>query len=298
MEFSGTWSRLCPHVHRALAASYVSAKEPAKAIKALRLCSSKFPTEADIYLRTAQLQAQETDYASVTETLREAVDNVPALNEDWRISSLVAVGEIAQGGNLSMPEVDPEKREIIVSLLGEYWRPFGKLSTRAQDEWVIGTYLLHLSTSQKAMAKTLALKGLTALAVAVEIELVQRVFEPLRRYFCQDEQLHRLVREGLDAGEKRGQNPEMVPFCQFVAGDQRFAIGFASKVLRLCQHPKTPVFMAVREWFDRNHPRLPPLAGTLDDVRTVRNRAVHGGILASTTVDIPEACREIIESLL
>jgi hypothetical protein len=48
-------------------------------------------------------------------------------------------------------KVDPEKRESIVSLLGEYWRPFGKLSTGAQDEWIFGTDQLHFSTARKAM---------------------------------------------------------------------------------------------------------------------------------------------------
>lgn len=297
-DLAGQWALLTAHVYRAVASSYVAAEEPKKAIRALQECSSRFPAEADIYLRIAELQSRQTDYVAVTETIRNASDNLPGFDEDWRYSSLLALGEIHPGPGLilSAEMVPPEPHDILVALLRDYWPTFEKLSNKAKEQWIAGTYFL-LPTESR-ISEAVSLNARLSFIRALEIELKRSVFDSVREYFSENAELRKLIETQLEDAKNDQQDRDLTLFCRFVANHWRFTIGLGSTVLLLCQSPKAPISAAIREWLDRTFPRLLPLATLLDEVRRFRNAAEHEGISPRGWEEVPKACRTLIESFL
>src|SRR5205823_3440126 len=154
-----------------------------KAIATLRTCSIRFPTEPDIYLQIAELQAAQADYIAVRATIREAVDNLTNVDEDWRLSSLLALGETDQPPSaiLEATRVDSHLYDGISALLSDYWPPFEELSETAKQEWTKGSYLWCF-LPEKNIASKFTLVALLAFIKALDLELARRVFEPAREY--------------------------------------------------------------------------------------------------------------------
>ena len=296
-DLSGNWALLSSHVYRALATSYVSAEETLKAIEALQIGSSKFPKETDLYLRTAELQARETEYLAVKETLRKATENLPGFDDDWRYSSLLALGDIRQLSGV-MPSPNKEDHDTIVAFLDDYWPAFKKLSDKARQQWVNGTFHSYFLHDQPQMAESLALNSRQEYAKALEVELAQRVFEPVREYFLNNAELKRLIEEELARNAAGGHDRDPILFCQFVVRKKPLTFGQKSIVLRLCARSAILVFAAMREWLQNHHPRLLDQTDHLHRVVNFRNTAEHELSATKDSTTIRDVCRAVIESIL
>jgi tetratricopeptide (TPR) repeat protein len=63
-------------VYKSLAISQERAGIPGEAENTLKKCKERFPDKADLYLRLAELQARETRFEAVVETVREATERM------------------------------------------------------------------------------------------------------------------------------------------------------------------------------------------------------------------------------
>ncbi len=298
-KLSVMWRDLRPYVYCALSDSYLSAEEPTKAINALKSCSLEFPEKADIYLKTAKLQGENTDYFGALETIRTAVDKLPGIDTDWRLTTMLAIGDLSAVKGLSAVKVDPERRDNLVSLLGEYWPSFVRLSPRAREEWTDGTFQSHFFLNDKSMSNGMVKSGYGKLALAVEIELREKVFVHVLDHFRRERtELNELIRGELMKPEE-SKNNDLIPFCEFVRSKRRslVTLGFCEKVLGFCRQSNTPIFVALREWVEDRFPRLLPNADLLKGIVKFRNGHSHGTDSMMTVDDVPDKCRKIIETL-
>jgi tetratricopeptide (TPR) repeat protein len=287
------WSSLSLHIYRAAATSYVRAGDPTRAIGTLQSCSLKFPTHAELYLRIAELQARQTDFGGVRGTLREATEAISGFDEDWRVSTLLALGELpATEANLAAIKLDADQTKPIEAFLGEYWPRFRRLSSEAHDEWVKGAYFGYFLPKNKSFT----VEANRAFVRALDFELEKRVFQPLCKHFVDTQ----LVRDELDNHRNVGDR-DSLDFCDKVQKRHDLSIGQKSKVLSRCTDPSTPIFAAVRKWLDQRHPDLLGYSRELWPISIWRNDTEHRGRVTRVSEDVieklPRTCRVLIESI-
>src|SRR5439155_5368357 len=159
-----------------LSLSYRQAKETERAKEILERWARESPGEKGVYLQLAELEAQGANYQGVVEYLRKETDRNPAVDTDWKVSALLALGTTQDASKSidalkGMPLWQP-----VYSMLQQYWPPFRKLGESAQEEWACGVLFLHLSDLPE---RTRLRKAAEACARSLEIELRDRIF---RRY--------------------------------------------------------------------------------------------------------------------
>jgi hypothetical protein len=124
------------------------------------------------------------------------------------------------------------------------------------------------------MAEIFTLEALLALVKALDMELAERVFQPVREHLRRHEQLYSLVREELERGPIGGQNKDALMFCKFVELVRwNLAIGQKSTILSVCRRQHIAVFSALRVWLAQHFPRLLAQTEVLERVSMFRNRS-------------------------
>jgi tetratricopeptide (TPR) repeat protein len=292
------WSSLSIHIYGAAATSYLRAEDPTGAIRALQRCSLNFPTHADVYLRTAKLQAEQTDFEGVRGTLREAAEAVSGFDEDWRVSTLLALGELPPTEeNLAAIKVDPFQRKIIEAVVGEYWPRFSMLSSKAREEWITGVALGHFLAQHQGFTEMLTQKARRSFIQALDLELDERVFRPLRKHFVEQ----KLFSDELGKYRDGGGDPDLMLFYQLVQRGRYPSLGQKSELLLRCANPSTPISAIVRNWLDEHHPNLPGHVQQLRPIYMWRNDDEHqkrgSSVRKDVIDDIPRTCRAVIASI-
>jgi len=115
-----------------LSLSYRTAGETEHAKDILERWVREFPGEKGVYLQLAELEAQGANYQGVVEYLRKETDRNPAVDTDWKVSALLALGT-TQDASKSMDALTGMPLwQPVYSMLQEYWPPFPKLGESAQ----------------------------------------------------------------------------------------------------------------------------------------------------------------------
>jgi len=299
LDDSGSLSSLKLYTFHAAAVAYSLSEEPKKAIEVLRRCSLAFPEHTETYIKIAKLQANQMDYAGVVHTLQEGADVISGFDNDFLITSLLAVGKLSPTAeNVEAISIDPGVDEGIAGFLGAYWPRFCSLCDEAQRQWVKATYLTHFI--QKEMAVELSNETGLLYVKGLDRELDDKVFFPMRHHFAQAEMRKLIDIECRRRTSTPGQ-PGLDVLCKFVAPKFNLGIGQKAILISSCQHASAGALAAVGEWLDAHHPGLLVKADILSSLSKWRNTTEHDGRPPRGS-EIPTSCvlancRDLIECL-
>jgi len=272
-----------------LSLSYRQAGETERAKQILQRWAREFPGEKGVYLQLAELEARGADYQAVVEYLRKEMDRNPAVDTDWKLSALLALGTTQDTSEAIKNELkdNSDLWNPICSMLSEYWRPFSKLSEKGREKWVFATVL---ATSSGLPERTRMNEAAVACVGAVEIELRDRVFRKYKEHVSERPSLIRAAEDGL-------RFPRSGRLCQFLVRDGDLTLGEMATILKMRARDDEPTLRDFQSWISRTPLRLMKHLDSLEGVVSFRNPAVHENRIELNPKQIIQSCRAIIEAL-
>lgn len=273
-----------------LAECYRHAEETAKVITTLEQFAEEYRDEKGVYLQIAELQAQQSNYDRILQSIRREQDRSPDVDQDWRISSLIALGE---SHDVSRAIVSALKSDQIVyhattSLLSTYWPAFDRLGSEAREEWIAGT-LFWNNLPGVPMRDVLLRKGALAFATAVEIELRVRVFEGFRTSIETQPELRQT--------EEPGRPDDAQRLRKFVLKRGTLTLLQMASIVNQNGRQRKGILGQFDFWLTRRYPKLALQIKLLLDIGNFRNSASHDAKSKATLKTVPQWCRTIIEIL-
>ena len=283
------------------AAAHELAGDHARASETLNELLGRFPETPGIYMRMAEIASKQGRHDDVPELLRKELDQHPELDQDWRVSAILAIGGLTRSSvEQLIAELDKLDRSIdprgeldllIKSMLLEYWPLFAKLSPASQDRWIKGMKLLHGQGVLKAMHA----EGARNLALAVEHELSSGLFSPFKTEL-------RKTSPSVTVHEQI--SPWQRDFSLFLERDRwNLGLGAMFDSLRAAHRGRPEALREFGEWISR---RYPTILTVLTAIKTelivgVRNRESHASLVPVSREEALEAaklCQLVLESLL
>ena len=283
-------------IYESLKIIYQESHLPEKAIALLERWAAEFPEEKGLYMQVAELHAQVANLEAVPISLRKEVERNPEADRDWRITTMLALGETRDISQKLLNELksDTAKFELITSLLEDYWPSFAGLSDKARDEWITGIYLRDSSVLQP-LRSVWSGKGGHAYATAVELELNSRVFSRFRES-VPPTAIKKLAGETIDhKDESKGLLP-------YVRKDRPYdhrslALGEMAFLIDRCTSSQVPILQQLKIWIDGNCSGLLAQTKELYQVTQFRNKPAHGNAPDILAENISFLCRQIIDAL-
>lgn len=255
------------HLHWALVEAYDSASETDKAIEAGERFIQAFPDAPGAYARLARLHVREMKYQAAYGYLLKEYERNPSFGEDPNVYLALAFGGIAGPDRLSEAlskyrSSNPAEFALMRSLVLNHWPEFAKLSEESQADWVAASWLLFTQALGGGPAQSWAVSAGHRFGLALERELIARVFKPFSEAAPEDLHVGQLSPGNMCEGLRRP--PE------------RFA-----------------------EWLDTNKPRLRKELWRVDTHRIVvlRNRSDHASPQPITKAEAEEMAKRRREFL-
>jgi tetratricopeptide (TPR) repeat protein len=280
-----------PKAHRKLFASlslsYRQAGETERAKEILEQWAREFPGEKGIYLQLAELEARSANYHRIDECLRKEIERNPAVEEDWKLSALLALATTRDSSRALDALKDTPLWRPVYTTLQEHWKPFRKLGETTREQWVSGLVLNHLPDLPE---KTRLRMAAESCARAVEIELRDRVFRRFKEHVVEHASVKTKAENGL------GYQPSS-RLCQFLVRDGDMTLGEMVKILKICRRDEEPILRDLQNWISRMQGQLTRNLADVERVVAFRNRAIHENRIESNPADIMLSCRTIIEAL-
>lgn len=281
-------------LYLSIAASYRSAGEIDKAIESLEGCAQEFPGRKDLHLEVAELQALRGNYSAVYEHLEQEKLSDPGFGEDWRFSTILALGGIGEmlnreaGLREKLIQAHPVIAQAINSIVAEYWPGFGALGEEARKEFEWGSFLFHYCRHlQKDLESQSLGWSAVAFAKAVEVELKERVFARFREH-------------ALSHGGKQQQPSQEERVLQdYVSGKPALTLGQMKYVLEKGGRAKGGILRALHKWVQDHYPKLthPLLLTKLGYLAELRSTGVHGEPNIREASKAPQHCRALLDAL-
>jgi tetratricopeptide (TPR) repeat protein len=295
------WLSLKPHVYRAISTCHVQEGDLKKAIKTLKTCTEEFPRETHVYLEIADLQARDTDFAGAAETVRKAVEMVPELDVDWRLSTVLALRSILDSPERMLQdkqiqkvrESHPNVWHLIERTCKAYWPTFNHLCDVARERWTLAILQGYYFAKQEEIARlVLEETAIKLFAMAVEIELRSRVFDLFKEQVSKDSKLQKSARSGIAS---RG---EAKIFSGYLVDHRHLSFGAMATIIRLSQRTEEGILAEFRTWLTRWQPKVSGLSESLNVILEDRNLATHEGLSGGVGIEeIHRACQTVISSL-
>ena len=284
-------------IYESLRIIYQESDLPEKTIQLLERWAAEFPDEKGLYMQIAELQAQAANLEAVPVSLRKEVERNPEADRDWRITTLVALGETRDVSQKLLNELksDTAKFDLITSLLEDYWPSFAGLSNKARGEWISGIYLRDPSVPQPLRAVWSG-KGGHAYATAVELELNSRVFSRFRESVLAVRSAKEFAGIAID---HQGESRVLLPYIRKDRpyDKQPLTLGEMAFLIDHCKSSQVPILQELKIWIDGNCSRLLEQTKELRKVTQFRNKPAHGNTADMLSENIPFLCRQIIDSL-
>jgi tetratricopeptide (TPR) repeat protein len=284
-------------IYESLRTIYQESRLPEKTIELLERWAAEFPDEKGIHMQIAELQAQLANMEAVPISVRKEVERNPEADRDWRITTLLALGETRDVSEklLSELESDPAKFNLITSLLQDYWPIFAGLSKDARNEWTIGIYLRNHSVPQLLRAVWSGKAG-HAHANAVELELNSRVFSRFRESVLAAQAVNEFASGATDPKD------ESYVILRYIRKDRPYdkrslTLGEMVFIIDRCERSQVSILKKLKIWIEKNCPRLFAQEDNLYKVNKFRTGPAHGNAPEIPGENIPFLCRQIIESL-
>jgi tetratricopeptide (TPR) repeat protein len=283
-------------IYESLKMIYQESHLPEKAIALLERWAAEFPDEKGLYMQIAELQAQVANLEAVPISLRKEVERNPEADRDWRITTLLALGETRDVSQKLLNELKSDTAfKLITSLLEDYWPTFAGLSSKARDEWISGIYLCDQSVVQPLRAVWSA-KGGHAYATAVELELNSRVFSRFRESVLATRSIKEFAGVVIDPKD------ESEALLLYIRKDRPYdkrslSLGEMTFLIDHCRRSQTLILMEFKIWIESNSFGLLARTKELYKITEFRNKPAHGNTADILAGNIPFLCRQIIDSL-
>ncbi len=179
-------------LHRALVEACDSAGETDRAIEASERLIRVYPNAPGTYARLARLHLKKTaDYEAAYRCLLKECERNPSFGEDPNVSLALAFGEIAGPDRFSKAlstyrSSNPAEFALVRSLVLNHWPDFAKLSEESQTDWVNGNWSLFTQAFGEGAQQPPARHASYCFGLALERELVARVFRPFSKAVPED----------------------------------------------------------------------------------------------------------------
>jgi tetratricopeptide (TPR) repeat protein len=270
-----------------LSLSYQQAGETERAKEILERWAREFPDEKGVYLQLAELEAQGTNYHRIAEYLRKEIEKNPAVEEDWKLSALLALGATHDTSKTLDVLRDTPLWQPLYSVLAEYWPPFPGLAENAKDEWACGIAFIYLSALPESMRLR---KAAESCARAVEIELRDRIFRPYKQHVNERPSLKSMAEQEL-------RERTSGKFCEFLVRDGSVTLGEMARILGRRGGVAEPIFRDFQAWLSGSQRRLMQSLQQLDPILAFRSPAVHEGLTKTNPMEVIRSCKIVMEAL-
>jgi len=286
-------AHLKPNIYESMAVCFQREGDLPKAERTLERCVAEFPRKKEIYLKLAEVQAQLSKFDAVPLTVRLALEHAPELDSDWRLSSLLALGEIRDRSDALLAELKSNSPEFISlhAFLDDYWPPFTRMETEARDKWVAGTLLLHFSPQHAKILSLCRREAVVFFATAIEQELDSKFFSKFREVVNSKPHLRSLAEGSLE-------DREFGPFCQFLVKGRPLTMGAMLNYIRSCNSKPYEILRVFCDWLKDKHFPMDPTIQLLEQICPARNKAHHKGQSVPNIEELPALCRQAIELLV
>jgi tetratricopeptide (TPR) repeat protein len=280
-------------VYDCLVLAHEKAGDLAAAMQALAEEIGEYPREKGLWTRMAQFKAGEAQFGEVVECLRKEAENNPEVDKDWKVSALIALGEVHE----SPGELKRERPDLVEGVrwgLDRFWPPFHKVCAEAVKACLDGEFFAALSHHKELNPQRFSEIAAFQWAKAVEAELGVRVFHEFRSYVR--------VSPGLLAAAEAGLSSDK-PFCEFLVWKhpRGLTLGEMQRVLRSSVSASSGdgIFTEFRTWLQREHRRFDALAlvGDLEKINIFRRGEAHPMKGSGSPEETLRLCRDVLEKL-
>jgi hypothetical protein len=280
----------------AVAKCYEMAALLQEAVNALDECAREFPSQRGLHTRMAMLFARMGNFEQVADCLRAEQQRNPEVGEDWKDSTILALGSIGSSGMAEdriasiFYQMRPELAKGIEGVVSGLWPDFNRLSPEARQYWAFGAYQANFhSEEQQGFWQNKTDAAVASFAKAVEWELKTRLFNKWRD----------AVRPNILASAAKGGDETLI-LLKFVRNSNpKITLGQMFESLKRSDKSNDPLAFSLRSWTIKNCPDL--LKGTIlnagGDLARLSGDAKHGSIQQGDELRAQELGRKVLETI-
>jgi hypothetical protein len=278
-------------LQRSIVLSFKKAGDLLKAKTHVEAQLREFPTAKGLRIELAEVSARlEGSYERIPELLREELLVDPSVDADWRLSTILALGETQQNWASLKAEFRDQKQlsQSIEMLLREYWPTFGNLSGSSQEECLTAVWLRLFTPSSGQLGNAIRRNAALCSIRALEIEIRLRLFEPFRRVVVSDPGITSFA-------NAKTRDPVLGIISVFVTSESKLSFGQMITSIKLSANNNDVLSSALYR-YTRTH-----LATLLENVRQLeqlnrfRSPATHEAAQVSDPDEVRRICRRILE---
>jgi tetratricopeptide (TPR) repeat protein len=293
-KFVGTTAGLVADIRRlALEAAvrcYELAERFQEAVDVLEKCVREFPTQTGLHTRIAMLLTRMGRFEQVADSLRAEQERNPNIGEDWRDSTILALGSISPSSASLFYEQKPEVARGIDGVICGFWPGFGRLHPRTREYWVFGVYQANFhSEPQQGFSQRQAEVAVTFLAKAVEWELKTRLFSNWRDSVRQNA-----------AFSAVNETPDTAIVVRFVRSPApKITLGQMFQCLQRSDKSNDPFLSSLRSWTNNNCPNVLKSAvlNSLRELAPLSGDAKHTTVQQSDPLRAQELGQKVLDAL-
>lgn len=293
-EFVGTTGNLTADIRRlALEASvrcYELADRLREAVDVLEKCGREFPTHAGFHVHRARLLARMGKFEEVADSLRAEQERNPNIGEDWRDSTILALGSISPSGASLFYQQKPETAKGIESVISAFWPGFSRLHPKTREYWIFGVYQANFhSNEQQGFSQSQAEAAVAFLAKAVEWELKTRLFNKWRDSVRQD--------ASLSAVKDTDDTAVLLRFVR--SPNPKITLGQMFQCLQRSDKSNDPALSSLRSWANKHCPDVLKSAvlDALRELSPLSGDAKHTSVQHGDRLRAQELGRKVLEAL-
>jgi hypothetical protein len=282
----------------AVAKCYELAERLPEAIDALKKCAQEFPTHIGLHTRMAMLFARMGKFGEITECLRAEQQRNPQVGEDWRDSTILALGSISFSGLTEdriaslFYQLKPELARGIESVLCSLWTEFKLLNDQTRQLWAYGVHQANFySEEQQGFAQSRTDAAVAFFAKAVEWELKTRLFNKWGDS----------VRRNEPPSTTNSSRSETAVLLRFVtSANPKITLGQMYHSLRHADESSDPLLSSLRSWANKNFPNLlrnQEALNALSQLAQLSGDAKHGSVQQGELLRTQELGRKVLDTL-
>ena len=265
-----------------------------EAIDALDKCGREFPSQSGLHTRMAMLFARMGKFDKIPECLRAEQQRNPEIGEDWRNSTILALGSVGLSGMTEdriaslFYQVKPELARGIESVLCSLWSQFARLSPQGRQYWAFGEYQANFhSEEQQGFWQSKMDAAVASFAKAVEWELKTRLFNEWRNSVRANTQLV--------AMQVTKENSILLKFVRNT--NPKITLGQMFESLERASKSTDPLSYSLLSWTKAHCPDLLKTLGEGLDLAQLSGSAKHGSVPKDKLVRAQNYARTLLNTL-
>ncbi len=278
--------------HRSAVLSYkrAGALDEAKKLLTAELKSS--PNTKGIRLELAEIEAQAGgSYDRVPALLREEMELNPSADADWKLSTILALGETQENWEALKREFRNQTNlnSGIEKVVSNYWTTLGNLTQPAREEWLTSVWLSSFTSSEGGLGRSALRNAALCCIGAVEIELRERLIVPFRSTARTDASL-------LGLAEAHSNDDQLELLARYVKYQSTLTFGQIVQSIQMAVNRNDPLSSALYRFARNVTPVVLEKTSRFEELNQFRKPAGHAGVGNDAEVII-QTCKQLLEKL-